>query len=281
MALRLKDTGAYVAMKDAKKALVRRIKLPQYLGTTFACTVCGTKLRAFKPIWKSYRRRAAEVGYIYPLSSIETFNSKAFSCPACDASDRERLYALYFDKLFGTFNRDRRYRFVEFAPSPALQKRLRRYPVLDYRSADLYRRTVDDRVDITDMRAYGDNSIDVLLCSHILEHVPDDRKAMREMYRTLHPEGVAIVMVPIIHGVDDTQEDPSITSPDLRWKYYGLDDHVRQYGKADFVRRLEAVGFKVDQLGAAYFGEEAFRRAGIAQDSVLYVAHKPQRRASE
>ena len=219
MALRLKDTAAYVAIKDAKKALVRRIKLPQYLGTTFACTVCGTKLRAFKPIWKSYRRRATEVGYIYPLSSIETFNYEAFSCPACDASDRERVYALYFDRLFGTFDRQRHYRFVEFAPSPALQKRLRRYSFLDYRSADLYRRTVDDRVDITDMRGYADNSIDVILCSHILEHVPEDRMAMREMYRTLHPDGVAVVMVPIIHGVEETQEDPSITSDDMRWKY--------------------------------------------------------------
>jgi SAM-dependent methyltransferase len=124
------------------------------------------------------------------------------------------------------------------------------------------------------MRSYDDNSVDFVLCSHILEHVRDDRKAMREIFRILRSGGIAVVMVPIIRGVEETHEDPAIDTPELRWKYYGLDDHLRQYGKADFVDRLTAAGFEVDQLGIATFGDEAFTRAGIALDSVLYVAHK-------
>ena len=274
MAGRFRDTTIYVTLKDAKKAFVRRIKLPRYLGDKYRCPLCETRLGAFKPIWKSYPRKLAEQDYIYQLSRIETFNHQAYSCPCCDCSDRERLYTLFFEREFERFDKSRRYRLVEFAPSIQLQKKLRSYPFIEYRSADLFRKTVDDNVDITDMKPYADNSVDIFVCSHILEHVPDDRKAMRELFRKMRPGGFGIMMVPLVHGVDETHEDPAINTPALKWKYYGLDDHLRQYGKADFLRRLREAGFKVDQLGINYFGAEALERASIAPDSVLYVARK-------
>jgi len=133
--------------------------------------------------------------------------------------------------------------------------------------------TVDDRLDITDMRAYADGSVDFFLCSHVLEHVPEDRKAMRELHRILKPDGFGIVMVPLVHGVDETHEDPAINTHELRWKHYGLADHVRQYGKRDFLKRLGEAGFRVEQRGLDYFGKYTFYRNGIADDSVLYVVH--------
>jgi SAM-dependent methyltransferase len=272
--MRFKDNAVYVSFKEAKKALIRRIRLPQHLGDEHCCPVCGTHVKAFKPIWKSYIRKVNETNYVYPLSSVETFNAQAYSCPACDASDRERLYALYFDEVNAALDQSRPHRLVEFAPSPALRRRLRGYAHIAYRSADLFRQAVDDRIDITDMAAYPTGSVDIFLCSHVLEHVPDDRKAMGELFRTLKPGGFAIVMVPLIHGLDETHEDPAINTNELRWKYYGQDDHVRQYGKADFVKRLTAAGFQVDQIGVDHFGADVFERAGIAPDSVLYVARK-------
>jgi SAM-dependent methyltransferase len=272
--MRLKDNAVYVTFKEAKKAFIRRLKLPQYLGDEYCCPVCGTHVNAFKPIWKSFIRKVRETNYVYPLEAVETFNAQAYSCPACDASDRERLYALYFEELNSSLDQGRPLRLIEFAPSPALQRKLRGYPSISYRSADLYRQVVDDCVDITNMACYPASSIDIFLCSHVLEHVPDDRKAIGELFRTLRPGGFAIVMVPLIHGVEATHEDPAINTPELRWKYYGQDDHVRQYGKSDFVDRLTAAGFRVDQIGVDHFGAEAFRRAGIAPDSVLYVARK-------
>lgn len=270
----VKRNSAYVALKEARKALIRRLRLPRYRGEAYRCPVCGTGLSAFKPLWKSYRRHTEEAGYVYPLSAVETFNVEAYSCPACDASDRERLYALYLDEAF----RDpppRRLRMVEFAPSPALQRKLRAYPFVDYRSADLFRNNVDDRrVDITDMRRYADGAFDVFLCSHVLEHIPDDRRAMRELHRILRPGGFGIVMVPLVHGVEETHEDPAIATDRERWKHYGSGDHLRQYGKRDFLDRLTEAGFRVERLGAGHFGADAFRRAGVAADSVLYVAHK-------
>ena len=270
---RYKHSHVYVTLREWDKALQRRFHLRKYRGTAFCCPVCGVGLAGFLDAG-SYVRMVQAHDYIYPLEAIETFNIAAYSCPSCDATDRERLYALYLDRMFATRESTRRYRLLEFAASYGLSRKLKRTPFIDYRSADLYRSNVDDRVDIADMRGYADGSFDVVLCSHVLEHVPDDRRAMRELHRILRPDGIAIVMVPLVHGVDETNEDPAIDTPALRWKYFGSDDHVRQYGKRDFADRLAGPGFTVERLGVGFFGEEMFRRAGIAADSVLYVVRK-------
>jgi SAM-dependent methyltransferase len=269
-----KHSLAYVTLREWDKALRRKFQLSKYRGDAFRCPVCGVGLTAFKPGAASYLRMAHEHGYIYPLSAIETFNVDAYSCPSCDASDRERLYALYLDRVFSARDPARRCRLLEFAPSFGLSRKLRSYSFVDYRSADLYRNNVDDRIDVTDMRGYADASFDIVLCSHVLEHVPDDRRAMGELHRILRPDGFAIVMVPLVHGVEETNEDPAIDTSALRWKYFGSDDHVRQYGKRDFADRLAAAGFAVERLGVDFFGAEAFRRAGIAADSVMYVVRR-------
>ncbi|HEV2957928.1 MAG TPA: class I SAM-dependent methyltransferase [Xanthobacteraceae bacterium] len=271
---RYKHSLPYVTLREWDKALRRQFHLSKYHGTEFRCPVCGAELANFKSGAASYERMAREHGYIYPLSAIETFNVAAYFCPSCDTSDRERLYALYLDRVFATRDPARRHRLLEFAPSFGLTRKLKRNPLLDYRSADLYRDNVDDRVDIADMRGYADAAFDIVLCSHVLEHVPDDRRAMRELHRILRPDGFAIVMVPLVHGVEETNEDPAIDTPALRWKYFGSDDHLRQYGKRDFADRLAAAGFDIERLGVGFFGEEAFRRAGTAADSVLYVVRR-------
>jgi O-antigen biosynthesis protein len=271
---RYKHSLPYVTLREWDKALRRKFHLGKYRGNDLCCPVCGVALAAFKPGAASYERMVREHGYIYPLSAIETFNVAAYACPSCDASDRERLYALYLDRVFAARDPARCYRMLEFAPSFGLSRKLKRLWFVDYRSADLYRNNVDDRVDITDMRAYADASFDVVLCSHVLEHVPDDRRAMRELHRILRSDGFAIVMVPLVHGVEETNEDTAIDTPALRWKYFGSDDHVRQYGQRDFADRLAVAGFDVERLGIDFFGAEAFRHAGIAVDSVLYVVRK-------
>lgn len=262
----------YDTVRRHGKILKRAIKLPRYLGSEFLCPVCGTGLRAFRPLWKSYWRDFEKFAPVHPPQAMETLNIAAFTCPRCDAFDRDRLTALYLDEVFRRFDSSRTYRLIEFAPGDALHKKLRRYPFIAYRSADLSRKTVDERIDLTAMNGIADGSIDIILCSHVLEHIPDDRKAMQEIRRVLAPGGFAIALVPLVRGVDETHEDPGITSTAMRWKYFGMGDHVRQYGKRDFVARLENAGLRVEQLGIDHFGAEGFRRAGIAETSVLYVA---------
>jgi SAM-dependent methyltransferase len=270
----VKQTAAYVAFKERKKAVQRWLALTNYVGNAYQCPVCDAKLRKFKPMWRSYARRLQQHGFVYPIESFETFNLSSYSCPACDASDRERLFALYLDERLARIDKTRSYVLVDFAASTGLAKRLRSYPWLRYRTADLYRAGVDDRVDISNMAMYAAESIDVFICSHVLEHVPDDRRAMRELFRVLRPGGFGIVMVPLIIGVEETHEDLSISDPAARWMHYAQDDHVRLYGRRDFVARLEEAGFQVLRLGVEHFGAECFGRAGVDRNSVLYVATK-------
>lgn len=270
-----KQTRSYIAFKEWTKALRRRSKLSYYRGTLYRCPICDVRLRAFKPIWRSFWTDYQQYEFIRSPFAMETFNAGAFSCPACDAYDRERLTALYLDRAFQAFDPKRRYRLVEFAPAHALDRMIKRHRFIEYRSADLMRNDVDDRVDITSC-PYADGSVDVFLCSHVLEHIADDRKAMRELHRILAPGGFGILLVPIFPAIDETHEDPKIDTLEQRWKYFGGGDHMRQYGKRDFVDRLAAAGFAVDQVGMDYFGREAFREAGIAEDSVLYVVRRQQ-----
>jgi SAM-dependent methyltransferase len=262
----------YDTVRRHGKVVKRAIKLPRYLGSDYQCPVCGVGLRAFRPMWKSYWRDFARFAPIHHPTRMETFNLEAFTCPRCDAFDRERLTAIYLEEVFRNFDPNRTYRLLEFAPGDALHKKLKRYPFIAYRSADLSRKTVDERVDLTNMVAYPDRSLDIILCLHVLEHIPDDRKAMREICRVLRPDGFAVLLVPLVVGVEESHEDPSINTEALRWKYFGMGDHVRQYGKRDFIERLQAAGLAVEQLDIEHFGGETFRRAGIARNSVLYVA---------
>lgn len=236
----------------------------------FACPVCQGSTPYFKSMPADMIAKLAAHDYAHPFFLTETLNFNACMCPLCGASDRDRLYALYLRERLqvGTWN------FLDFAPSRSLSNVLKQMPGLSYRSADLYDPKADDKVDITDT-PYADKSFDAFLCSHVLEHVPDDRKALSELYRILRPGGFGIIMVPLVDGIEQTLESPFVVSESEKWKWYGQDDHVRQYAKGDFIRRIEAAGFKVQQLGQDHFGEVKFEVHGIHPRSILYVAEKP------
>ena len=168
---------------------------------------------------------------------------------------------------------------VDFAPSTPLSHFIRKQTArsgqaVSYRTADMFMEGADDKIDITDMRAYSDNQFDFFICSHVLEHVTDDKKALRELYRILKPKGQGILMVPIVLSLEQIDEDPSIVDEGERWRRFGQFDHVRLYSKAGFVERVEESGFLLHQLGREYFGERLLARTGITNRSVLYVVEK-------
>lgn len=121
------------------------------------------------------------------------------------------------------------------------------------------------KMDITNIQ-YPAEYFDVILCSHVLEHVPDDRKAMREFWRTLKPTGWAILLVPIMAEV--TFEDPTIVDPQERLIAFGQEDHVRKYGR-DYIDRLREAGFKVTVTTVADIApdQESAQRMGLTADS--------------
>jgi SAM-dependent methyltransferase len=136
---------------------------------------------------------------------------------------------------------------------------------------------VAPHVDVTaslEQLPFASESFDVVLCNHVLEHVPDDRRALGELHRVLNPGGWAIVQVPIAYDHDRTREDPNESSPSERKRRFGQHDHVRWYGR-DYPERLTAAGFEVEQLPSHVLHTPSeLERYGLNPTEVLYVAHK-------
>ncbi|QHT69579.1 class I SAM-dependent methyltransferase [Rhodocytophaga rosea] len=239
----------------------------------YYCPACDSKLGYFNPLSSLYEENKKKYGWLYTYDDTETINPQQYSCPVCGASDRDRLYSLYLKEKFQKVDLSERPLLIEFAPSRPLQKFIKKHNV-NYRTADLYMEDVDDKLDLMDMHTYPDNYCDIFICSHILEHVSDDKKALRELYRILKPGGWGILMVPINLRNKEIDEDPSVIDMGERWRRFGQDDHVRLYNKKGFMDRVKQAGFKLIALDRNYFKEIEFLRCGITERSVLYIVEK-------
>ncbi len=161
-------------------------------------------------------------------------------CPRCGALERHRMLWLYLVERTDLLSAGS---LLHFAPEYAFARRLARLPCLDYVTADLDSPLAMDQVDIMDL-PYADGSFGAVLCSHVLEHVEDDRRALREIRRVLRPGGWAILMTPLDARRDTTLEDPAVVTPEDRHRVFGQSDHVRLYGR-DFAARVASQGFTV------------------------------------
>ena len=161
---------------------------------------------------------------------------------------------------------------LHFAPEWCLEHRLRRLEGIRYVTADLVARA-ELRLDITRL-GLPDAAFDAIICSHVLEHVPDDRQAMRECHRVLSPGGWAIVMVPLNLGASETFEEPTITTPAERERWFWQSDHVRLYAP-DIADRLRAAGFDVlrERL-ACSIGPQQAARYGLLEADELFLCRK-------
>jgi SAM-dependent methyltransferase len=262
-----------LSLKQRARALQTQARL---INASHYCPVCDSRVISFLPLPDFFRENQEKYGFPFTDNDAETCNTTAYLCPSCEASDRDRLYAIYLRDFLKNLGRGEIVDFGPSAPLSAFIRRLIKAPGrnINYRTADLLTDNADDKVDITDLRSYENDRFDFFICSHVLEHVPDDRKALRELYRILKPGGKAILMAPIILCIDQIDEDPGITDEAERWRRFGQGDHIRLYSKSGFVGRVREAGFRVHELGKEHFGEELFKRAGISPQSVLYVVEK-------
>lgn len=238
------------------------------------CPVCQNKVRAFAPLPDFYARSMEQHGSELRLSDFETCNFEAYQCPHCGATDRDRLYALFLrERLPSEQKKQEVFHLLDIAPAHALSLHIRRNYQLRHRTADLFQQDVDDCVDVTQMDCYASNSFDAFICSHVLEHVENDRKAMGELYRVLKPGGWGIAMVPICSRIEGVREDPACTDQAQRWKLFGQGDHVRLYSRAGFSTRLQEAGFLVQELRPGSL--QRSERCGLSPSTVLYVVEKP------
>ena len=234
-----------------------------------SCPVCQNSFFAFYPIPEFYRNNWKKFGFNYSYEDFETLNAKEFSCPYCFSSDRERLYAGYLAS--GNFNND--INTLDIAPSKCLTSWIKKKMPGKYITADLFMEGVDYKVNVEQMDVFEVNKFDLIICSHVLEHVPNDHAAMSELFRVLKPGGQAIMMVPIVKSLDTVLEDPKETNVEERWRKFGQDDHIRLYNSSGFVSRLNKAGFKVKTFRAGAILPNC-RTIGVNPSSVLYIAGK-------
>jgi len=250
------------------------LKKIKYFGFGVKCPLCNSMLTDFSPLDKKFRISLNINGEIYNVNDYETLNVDHFMCPVCGADDRTRLYVMFLKEKLKEYNIKDKIQLLHFAPERPLQKILKDNLLINYRSADLYMNGVDDKIDITNMNAYSDNTFDIIICSHVLEHITEVNKAISELYRVMKSGAFAILMAPIIPELAEDYENESIISPEDRLKYFGQDDHVRVFSKKGFRSKLKNNNFILKELGIEYFGEEAFRKNRITSKSVLYIVEK-------
>ncbi len=165
--------------------------------------------------------------------------------PSTLSLERHRLLWLYL-KNDTTFFSGKQQKILHFAPEQAFYKRFRKLPGLDYTTTDLNSPLADIKADICSL-PFADNSFDIILCNHVLEHIPDDTKAMQELYRILKPGGWGIFQIPQDLKRETTFEDNTIIDKKERAEIFGQYDHVRIYGR-DYFDKLRSIGFKVKEV---------------------------------
>lgn len=163
--------------------------------------------------------------------------------PSTYSLERHRLLWLYLKNETSFFKA--KLKVLHFAPESALMNQFKKLKNLSYDTVDLNSPIADIKADICDL-PFLDNSYDFILCNHVLEHIVDDNKAIRELYRVLKKNGIGIFQVPIDYNRDTTFEDFSVTNKKERNKLFGQYDHVRIYG-LDFFDRLQKAGFSVER----------------------------------
>lgn len=225
-----------------------------YKGRGRECPVCGAKYRRFMPY-----------GYV---------NTRPDAlCPHCLSLERHRLLWLYLTRetdLLTTFPKT-----LHIAPEVCLMRHLRRHFASrpgQYVTADLESPLAELHFDIQAI-PLADEYAEVILCNHILEHVDDDRQALRELHRILRTGGWGVLLSPVDLTRAETFEDDAVTDPAERTRLFGQYDHRRIYGR-DYADRLREAGFRVDEIDyAARFTPEERLRYGLPADH-LYIVRK-------
>lgn len=224
-----------------------------YRGNAVACTVCDKQFSKFL----SY-------------GSNEALRDNVL-CPHCLSLERHRLLWLYLNEKTDFFKTQ--IKMLHIAPEQCFHERFNKLENITYDTGDLESPLAKLHFDLHNI-PLADNSFDVIMCNHVMEHVEDDNQCMAELYRVLKPGGWAIMQVPVDYSNPNTYEDATITSPEEREKHFWQKDHVRLYGR-DYPQKLERVGFKVTSENfVKEIGAEKRNRYRLQEEEIIYLCKK-------
>ena len=191
--------------------------------------------------------------------------------PSTLSLERHRLLWLYLQNETDFFTSPKK--VLHFAPEQAFYKRFRKMKNIEYVTTDLNSPLADVKADICNL-PFKDNEFDIILCNHVLEHIPDDTKAMQELYRVMKVGGMGIVQIPQDLSREKTFEDNLITDQKERAKIFGQYDHVRIYGR-DYFDKLRSIGFKVEEIDyTTTMSNEAISKYCLAKGEIIPVVYK-------
>lgn len=198
-----------------------------YKGNKFTDPIDGKSFRKFLPY-----------GY-------ENQRENALS-PSTLSLERHRLLWLYLKNETAFFTSTIKLKVLHIAPEQCFLQRFKEQKNLEYITTDLESPIADVKADICDL-PFENSAFDIVFCNHVLEHIPDDAKAMQELFRVMKKGGFGIFQIPQDLHRETTFEDDTITDPKERTKIFGQYDHVRVYGR-DYFDKLRNVGFIVDEV---------------------------------
>jgi SAM-dependent methyltransferase len=245
------ETGGPARKPAARLATAarRRRDMLRHRGDAVACPICGGRWTAFKDDW----------------------NRPDALCWRCGSHERHRAQWQLLTERPELL--ERASSLLHFAPEYCLRDRLEAALAASggrYVTADLDPAGVDLALDLMDLDL-PDGAFDAVICSHVLEHVPDDARAIAELRRVTAPGGWCLVMVPLDLGREHTYEDPAITTPEARQEAFWQFDHVRRYAP-DLAHRLQTGGFDVEVIRPhEAFGAAAAERAGILPADWIFL----------
>ncbi len=240
-----------------------------FYGNRARCILCGNSVRGFRA-----HGGGAEV--LQTRRVVGGMRREDDRCPVCHGRDRSRLMMLYLQSETGLGKKP--LRMLDVAPDYGLYLWLQHQAQLDYTATDI---DVSRYAHINGMRGaditalpFEDGTFDVILCSHVLEHVPDDAAAMAELYRVLRPGGHALLIAPFALDGHGSDEAPDIEDPSEQDRRFGQWDHVRLYDRDDFVERMRAAGFQAELLDPFLSYPEQAKRLALNPLELLPVGRK-------
>ncbi|NOT90141.1 methyltransferase domain-containing protein [Ferruginibacter sp.] len=234
--------GNYRQLLVAVKGISSQVKYAKFKGTGFECNCCGAMYSQFIPDYPS-----AENAHAISANEVVAGYGENILCPSCLSTARERLIiALLKDNIKLTGKK-----ILHFSPEKKIYNFIKSSnEVITADIQPLFYKNIDSKIKNEDAThlSFSDNNFDVVIGNHIMEHIPNDAKALKEIYRVLKPGGRAILQVPYSTKITNTLEEPGINDPQKQSTLFGQKDHVRIYQMQDYISRLQYCGFKVSLM---------------------------------